>query len=75
MPDEIKGLMSPETEKALGKKLKFKNVVLEVVDDPLIKIIDNSILDPLSEKLPEDILTVVRAALAEVIEEMPEMEV
>lgn len=75
MENEIIGLMSPETEKLAGKKFKFKNVIAETVDDPLIKIIDNNILHPLSLKLPDDIREVVIAALAQVIEEMPEIEV
>ena len=75
MEEEIIGLMSPETEKLAGKKFKFKNVIAETVDDPLIKIIDNNILHPLSLKLPDDIREVVIAALAQVIEEMPEIEI
>ena len=75
MEEEIIGLMSSETEKELGKKLKFKNSILEIVDDPLVKIIDNKVLHPLAQKLPPDILPVVIAALAEVVSEMPEIEI
>lgn len=75
MENEIIGLMSPETEKQAGAKFKFKNVVAETVDDTLIKIIDNNIFHPLSKKLPPDIKDVVVSALAQVIEEMPVIEI
>ena len=72
---EFKGLMSPETEKMAGAKFKFKNVIVEAVDDLFISIVDNNILDPLAKKLPPEILSVVREALAAVIQEMPVIEI
>ena len=73
--EEFKGAMSPETEKKLGEKLKFKNVIAELVDDPLIKIIDDKLLAPLVDKLPADIKPVLIDALAEVINEMEPIEI
>lgn len=75
MKRDFKGAMSPETEKELGAKFKFKNKIAELVDDSLIKIVDNNILDPLIKKLPEDIANVVIETLAVVIEEMPTVEI
>lgn len=72
---DFKGLMSPETEKTLGAKLKFKNAIAEAVDDPFISIVDNNIFEPLSKKLPSNILPFVVEALAAVIDEMPEIEI
>lgn len=73
--DEIIGLMSPETQKKAGAKFKFKNKIAELVDDPLIAIVDDKIFHPLSLKLPPDIRPMVIAALAQVIAEMPEIEI
>lgn len=75
MEFQIVGLMSAETEKQLGAKLKFKNKTAELVDDTLIRIIDNRLLQPLSMKLNPDIKAEVIEALAAVIEEMPEIEI
>lgn len=72
---EFKGLMSPETEKKLGAKLKFKNKIAELVDGPLVTIIDNRIFCPLAQKLPADIRKVLVEALEKVIDEMDEIEV
>ena len=73
MPRNFKGAMSPETEKLAGKKFKFANKIVELVDDTAIKTVDNYILDPLLKKLPEDIQDMVVEALEVVIEEMPEV--
>lgn len=73
--EEVIGLMSPETQKKAGAKFKFKNKIAELVDDPLIGIVDDKILHPLSKKLPPDIRLVVIAALEQVIDEMPEIEI
>ena len=75
MARDFKGAMSPETEKAAGAKFKFANKLIEMVDDPAIKIVDNYILDPLLKKLPEDVQDMVVEALAVVIDEMPEIEI
>ena len=45
------------------------------MDDPLIKIIDNRLFQPLKEKLPAEYHEVLIKALAEVVAEMPEMEI
>ena len=75
MAEEVVGLMSPETQKMLGDKLKFKNVILELVDDPLIRILDDNVLQPLSKKLKPDVKEVVVSALAEVVNEMSTIEI
>ena len=75
MPNEFKGLMSPETEKLAGKKLKFRNAIAEIVDDPAIALIDNNLLEPLARKLSPEVREVVTLALAEVVAEMPEIEI
>lgn len=75
MADEFKGAMSPETEKKLEEKLKFKNKIIEAVDGIAIKTIDDQLLSPLVAKLPEDMQPVVIEALAAVIDEMPEVEI
>lgn len=76
MPDKFVGAMSPETEKTLDKKLAFKNRWAELGDGYLIKVIDNNILEPLINKLPNDgTKELVQSMLAEVIEEMPVVEI
>lgn len=75
MADEFKGAMSPETEQKLEEKLKFKNKIIEAVDGIIIKTVDNQLLSPLVEKLPDDIKPIVIETLAAVIEEMPELEI
>lgn len=75
MAESFEGLMDPEREKTLGVKLKFKNKIAELVDDPLIRIIDNKLLEPLAKKLPPDVREVVSAALGEVIDEMEPIEI
>ena len=72
---DFKGAMSPETEKTLGAKFKFRNKIAELVDDPLVKVIDNNVLDPLIKKLPEDIADIVVETLAAVIDEMEVIEI
>jgi hypothetical protein len=75
MAEEFKGAMSPETEKKLDSKLKFKNKLIEAVDGLAVKTVDNYLLSPLIEKLPEDVRPVVIEALAAVVDEMPEVEI
>ena len=75
MAEEFVGAMSPETEKLLGEKLKFKNKILELVDDPLITIIDNKLLSPLVKKIPVEYQDVVKEALAAVVVEMTPIEI
>ena len=75
MADEFKGAMSPETEQKLEEKLKFKNKIIEAVDGIIIKTVDNQLLSPLVEKLPDDIKPIVIETLAAVIDEMPELEI
>ena len=70
-----KVLMTKETVKELGAKLKFKNVVFEAVDDPVLLLVNNSLLSKIAEKLPEDILPLVQETIANVIHEMPEIEI
>ena len=64
MAEEFKGVMSPETEKKLEEKLKFKNKIIEAVDGIAIKTIDNNLLSPLLAKLPEEVKPVFIEALA-----------
>jgi len=73
---DIKGAMSRETEKVLDSKLKFKSKWLELGDGYLISIFDNKLLAPVLAKLktPEE-RDNVRNALAEVIEQMPVIEI
>jgi hypothetical protein len=70
-----KKIMTKETAKALGAKLKFKNKLYEAVDDPTISLINNLILDKIAEKLPDEVLLVVQETIAMVIDEMPEIEI
>lgn len=70
-----KKLMTKETVKALGAKLKFKNKLIEAVDDPALNLINNLILDKVAEKLTDEILAVMQETIATVIEEMPEIEI
>jgi hypothetical protein len=72
---EITGLMSPETEKELADKLKFRNKILEIVDDPLVRIFDNKLLQPLKQKLPVEYHAVIIGALKEVVHEMEPIEI
>lgn len=72
---EIEGLMSKETENKLGDKLKFSNRVLEIVDDPLIRIVDNKIFQPLKAKLPEEYHEVLINAIEQVVDEMEVIEI
>ena len=73
--EDFKGAMSPETEKELGEKFKFQNAILEIVDDPLITIIDNNLFDPLMKKLPAEYSQIFISALAEVVSEMNPIEI
>ena len=70
-----KKLMTKETIKALGAKLKFKNKLIEVADDPTLNLINNLILDKVAEKLTDEALAIVQETIATVIEEMPEIEI
>lgn len=70
-----KKLMTKETVKALGVKLKFKNKLIEVADDPALNLINNLILNKVAEKLSDEVLTVVQETIATVINEMPEIEI
>ena len=70
-----KKLMTKETIKALGAKLKFKNKIAEAADDPLLNMFNNLVLDKVAEKLSDEVLNVVVEALETVIEEMPEVEI
>ena len=72
---EEKYLMKKETVKVLGDKLHFHNPIIEAVDDPVLLLINKMVLDPLAEKIPEDILPTVQAALELVIDEMPTVEI
>lgn len=67
--------MTKETVKALGVKLKFKNKLIEVADDPALNLINNLILNKVAEKLSDEVLTVVQETIATVINEMPEIEI
>lgn len=75
MSEEFKGAMSPETEKTADEKFKFKNFFLEAADGTFIKVVDNYLFDPLLQKLPEEMQSAVKTALAEVIAEMPVVEI
>lgn len=75
MARDFKGAMSPETERLADEKFKFKNVILEAGDQTAIRLIDNHLLEPLLSKLPEDIQDLVVSGLAEVIKEMPVVEI
>lgn len=73
---ETKGAMSRETEKKLDEKLKFANKWVELADGKLIQLIDNKLLNPLMMKLktPEE-REEYRKMIAEVIDEMPVIEI
>jgi len=70
-----KYLMSKETTKKLGDKLKFNNKIAEAFDDTALNLLNKLVLNKIAAKLPEDILPVVQEALITVIEEMPEIEI
>lgn len=47
MVDERKGILTPEQEDIVEKAVRFKNPVLELVDGPVIKTVDNVFLEKL----------------------------
>ena len=53
----------------------FKNFIVETADGTFIKVVDNYIFEPLLKKLPEEIQEAVINAFADVIEEMPVVEI
>jgi len=75
MSEEVVGLMSPETEKTLEQKLVFKNKIIELLDKPILGLLDNKLFHPLSLKLEPDVRAVVIEALAAVIDEMEPIEI
>ena len=50
---EREGLFTPEQEKALDDLIKLGNPVLEALDGPAIRLIDNKGIDKLTDKLKE----------------------
>ena len=48
---EREGLFTPEQEKALDDLIKLGNPVLEALDGPAIRLIDNKGIDKLTDKL------------------------
>ena len=48
-----KGILTPEQEVKIDEKLKFKNPVLELVDGPIVRTVDNILLAKLFAKLEE----------------------
>lgn len=75
MGNDFKGALSPDSEKLLDSKLKFKNTWAELGDGYLIKILDNKLLSKVIQKLDGETADLVKTVLAEVIEEMPEVEI
>ena len=70
-----KVIMTKETAKLLGQKLKFQNNVAEIIDDTAINLLNKLILNKLAQKLSDDLLAVIQEAVRSTIEEMPEIEI
>ena len=47
MAEDRKGILTPEQEDKLEVAIKFKNPVLEMVDGPIIRTVDNVFLEKL----------------------------
>ena len=73
--EEKKFLATKETIKEFTGKLKFKNVLMEGVDDMIGVIVNNLLGDKLAEKIPDDILPIVQEAIKTAVAEMPEIEI
>lgn len=73
--EEKKYLATKETVKELMAKLKFKNPLLEGLDDMLGVLVNNILGDKLAEKIPDDILPIVQESIKMAISEMPEVEI
>lgn len=70
-----KKLISVEKMKQLAEKLHFKNKAIELVDNPVLNLINNVLLDKIAEKLSDEALKVVQQTIEEVIDDMPEIEI
>lgn len=56
--EERKGFLTPEQEKILDELVELKGIA-EAVDGPAIRLLDNSGLERIKSKIPEQYLPVV----------------
>lgn len=73
MSEERKGFLTPEEEEKLHKLLKSKGLV-SVVDGPIIRLLDNILLEKLKEKLGEnsELLTTLYLVIDEIFAAIPD---
>jgi hypothetical protein len=74
MADERKGFLTPEEEEKLHKILKSKGLI-GVVDGPVIKLLDNLLLEKIKAQLGENaesILPTIYLVIDEIFNAIPD---